>query len=159
MHARYTHTLRFQLRGSANKNDHQSGDVEIVRLLSLSSRLLFRLQVLDIVSELSIPGTGYILSNFRYIVCLLVSFVPYPISEFFSFLFVYQGTSFFFFRSSYFSGGVFFLLCSRTRYASAWFAYLDSLAFGFSLSHCDHRTCTSPGWRIRKGSGGTADVG
>ena len=42
----------------------------------------------------------------------------------------------FFFRSSYFSGGVFFLLCSRTRYASTWFAYLDSLAFVFSLSHC-----------------------
>ena len=39
----------------------------------------------------------------------------------------------FFFRSSYFSGGV-FLLCSRTRYASTWFAYLDSLAFGFSLT-------------------------
>ena len=41
----------------------------------------------------------------------------------------------FFFRSSYFSGGV-FLLCSRTRYASTWFAYLDSSACGFSLSHC-----------------------
>ena len=26
--------------------------------------------------------------------------------------------------------------CSRTRYASTWFAYLESLAFGFSLSHC-----------------------
>ena len=26
-------------------------------------------------------------------------------------------------------------VCSRTRYASTWFAYLDSLAFGFSLSH------------------------
>ena len=39
-----------------------------------------------------------------------------------------------FFRSSYFSGDV-FLLCSRTRYASTLFAYLDSLAtFGFSLS-------------------------
>ena len=44
-----------------------------------------------------------------------------------------------FFRSSYF-GWRFLLLCSRTRYASTWFAYLDSLArFGFSLSHCDHR--------------------
>ena len=39
-----------------------------------------------------------------------------------------------FFRSSYLSGGVF--LCSRTRYASTCFAYLDSLAFGFSLFHC-----------------------
>ena len=50
---------------------------------------------------------------------------------------------FFFFRSSYFSGWWrFFLLRSRTRYASTWFAYLDSLAtFGFSLSHCDHRIC------------------
>ena len=29
------------------------------------------------------------------------------------------------------------MFCSRTRYASTWFAYLDSLArFGFSLSHC-----------------------
>ena len=41
-----------------------------------------------------------------------------------------------FFRSSCFSGGV-FLLYSRTRYASTWFAYLDSWAtFGFCLSHC-----------------------
>ena len=32
-----------------------------------------------------------------------------------------------FFRSSYFSGDV-FLLCSRTRYASTWFAYLDSFS-------------------------------
>ena len=40
-----------------------------------------------------------------------------------------------FFRSSYF--GWRFLLCSRTRYASTWFAYLDSLArLGFSLSPC-----------------------
>ena len=40
----------------------------------------------------------------------------------------------FFFCSSFFSGGV-FLLCSRTRYASTWFAYLDSLAtFSFSLT-------------------------
>ena len=31
-----------------------------------------------------------------------------------------------FFRSSYFSGDVFFSLRSRTRYASTWFAYLDS---------------------------------
>ena len=52
----------------------------------------------------------------------------------------------------------FFLLCSRTRYASTWFAYFDSLAFGFSLSHCDHRICISLGWRIRKDTGGTADV-
>ena len=38
----------------------------------------------------------------------------------------------------------FFLLCSRTRYASAWFAYLDSWEFGFSLSDCcDHRICIS----------------
>ena len=63
----------------------------------------------------------------------------------------------FFFRSSYFSGGV-FLLCSRTRYASTWFAYLDSVAFGFSLSHCDHIIWISPGLRIRKDTGGTADV-
>ena len=39
------------------------------------------------------------------------------------------------FRSSYFSSGV-FLLCSRNRYASTCFTYLDSVAtFGFSLSH------------------------
>ena len=41
-----------------------------------------------------------------------------------------------FFRSSYF-GWRFFWLCSRTRYASAWFAHLDFLTrFDFSLSHC-----------------------
>ena len=63
----------------------------------------------------------------------------------------------FLFRSSYFSGGVFLLLCSRTRYASTWFAYLDFLAFGF-LSHCDHIICISLGWRIRKDTGDTADI-
>ena len=38
-----------------------------------------------------------------------------------------------------------FFVCSRTRYASTWFAYLDSSAFGISLSHCscDHRICIS----------------
>ena len=63
-----------------------------------------------------------------------------------------------FFRSSYF--GWRFLLCSRTRYASTWFAYLDSLArFGFSLSHClVTAEFVSLRWRIRKDSGGTADV-
>ena len=63
-----------------------------------------------------------------------------------------------FFRSSYFSGGVFFL-CSRTRYASTWFAYLDSLAFGFSLCLWPHSfvPVISLGW-IRKDAGGTADV-
>ena len=49
----------------------------------------------------------------QYVFFLLVSFAPHPIAEFFCFFFV----SFFFFRSSYFSGGV-FLLCSRTRHAS-----------------------------------------
>ena len=62
-----------------------------------------------------------------------MSFVPYPISVFF-----------FFIRSSYFSGGVFLLLCSRTRYASTWFAYLDSLALVFLwITVCDHRICIS----------------
>ena len=42
----------------------------------------------------------------------------------------------YFFRGSYFLGGVFLLLCSRTRCASTWFAYLDFSAFGFSRSHC-----------------------
>ena len=32
----------------------------------------------------------------------------------------------------------FSLLCSRTRYASTWFAYVDSLAFGFSLTVWPH---------------------
>ena len=64
-----------------------------------------------------------------------------------------------FFRSSYFSGGV-FLLCSRTRYASTWCAYVDSLAtfVFFSVSVCDHIICISLGWRIRKDTEGTADV-
>ena len=51
-----------------------------------------------------------------------------------------------FFRNSYFSGGVFFLLlCSRTWYASNLFAHLDSLANGFSLSHCDYQIRISLG--------------
>ena len=91
---------------------------------------------------------------------LLGSFVPYPISEFFCFYsFIIRSSIFF--RNSYFSfGWLFLLLCSRTRYAinSTWFAYLDSLAFGFSLSHCGHIICIALGWRIRKDTGGTADV-
>ena len=59
-------------------------------------------------------------------------------------LFVFYSLSIFF-RSSYFSGGV-FLLCSRTRYASTCFAYLDSLAFGFSLSHCSLWPTPTSGW-------------
>ena len=61
--------------------------------------------------------------------CLFVSFVPYPISKFFCFLFVL-----FFFFVALISRVAFFLWCSRTRYASTRFAYLDSLAFGFSRS-------------------------
>ena len=42
----------------------------------------------------------------------------------------------FFSQLLFFSGDV-FLFCSRTRYASTSFVYLNSLAtFGFSLSHC-----------------------
>ena len=40
----------------------------------------------------------------------------------------------FFFFVALISRVAFFLLCSRTRYASTWFAYLDSSAFVFSLS-------------------------
>ena len=68
-----------------------------------------------------------------------MSFVPYPISAFFCFLFVLVVLYFFF--VALISRVAFLLLCSRTRYASTWFAYLDSLAFGFSLSHRDHRAC------------------
>ena len=50
------------------------------------------------------------------------------------FLFFYSSGIIFF--VALISRVVFFLLCSRTRYASTWFAYLDSLALGFSLSHC-----------------------
>ena len=90
-----------------------------------------------------------------FVVCVLVSFVSCLISE--SVVF-YSLTWYYFFRSSYFSGGV-FLFYSRTRCASTWFAYLDFLGtFAFSLSHCDHRICISLGWRIRKDTGGTADV-
>ena len=49
----------------------------------------------------------------------------------------FHSFSLFFFFSSYFSGGVFFVVLSYPGYASTWFAsYLDYLAFGFSLSHC-----------------------
>ena len=46
---------------------------------------------------------------------------------------VFYSFSFFFFVALI-SRVAFFLLCSRTRYASTWFAYLDSSAFVFSLS-------------------------
>ena len=52
---------------------------------------------------------------------LLVSFVPYPISEFFVFVHLLRSSIFF---VALISRVAFFLLCSRTR----WFAYLDSLA-------------------------------
>ena len=67
--------------------------------------------------------------------CLLCHLYPTPCRS----SFVFYSCSFFF-RSSCFSTCV-FLLCSRTRYASTWFAYLASLAFDFSLSPCDHRIC------------------
>ena len=71
-------------------------------------------------------------------VLLVVSFAPYPISELFCFwAFVFYSFSFFFVALTGISREVFFfLLCSRTRYASTWFAYLESSAFGFSLYHC-----------------------
>ena len=76
--------------------------------LILSARTYFIVRVLSACVVCTLPHLGIIL-----------------------FLFVQ-----YFFRSCYFSGGV-FLLCSRTRYASTWFAYLDCFAtFGFSLSHC-----------------------
>ena len=62
---------------------------------------------------------------------LVVSLVPYPISEFFCFSFVQ-----FFFVALIPRVAFFLLLCSRTRYASTWFAFLESLPFGFSLSRC-----------------------
>ena len=66
------------------------------------------------------------------------------------------------FRSSYFSGGVFFLSCSRTRYASTWFAYLDSFSdvWVSSVSLCvTTQFCISLRWRTRKDTGGTAVIG
>ena len=52
-------------------------------------------------------------------------------------LFFHLSSIFFFVPVALISQVAFFLLCSRTRYASTWFAYLDSLAmFGFPLSHC-----------------------
>ena len=74
-----------------------------------------------------------------YVFFLLVSFVPYPIWELFCFFI--RLVFFCFFFVALISRVAFLLLCSRTRYASTWFAYLDSLAFGFSLSHRDHRAC------------------
>ena len=74
-------------------------------------------------------------------------------------LFFYSFSIFFVALISHPVCGVFVLLCSRTRYASTWFAYFDSTAtFGFSLFRCDHRICISLGWRIRKDTGCTADV-
>ena len=73
--------------------------------------------------------------------------------------FVFYSFSFFFFVALI--SRVAFLRCALVpgTLRSTWFAYLDSLAtFGFSLSHCDHRICISLGWRIRKDTGGTADV-
>ena len=55
---------------------------------------------------------------------------PTPSRNYFVF---YSSRTFF---VSLISRVAFFLLCSRTRYASTWSAYLESLAFGFSLSHC-----------------------
>ena len=62
----------------------------------------------------------------------------------------------FFLHSSYFSGGV-FSLCSRTRYASTWFAYLDSLAFGFLCLTVWPQDFNLV-WTIRKEAGVTADI-
>ena len=85
--------------------------------------------------------------------CLLCHLYPTPSRNSFFYSFSVL------FCSSYFSGG-FFLLCFRTRYASTWFAYLESLrsVWFFCLNVCDRKKCNSLGWRIRKDTGGTADV-
>ena len=64
--------------------------------------------------------------------CLLCHLYPTPPRN--SSVFTYSFSFSFF--VALISRVAFFLLCSRTRCASTWFAHLDSLAFGFSLSHC-----------------------
>ena len=94
-----------------------------------ASRYVYLLRVPSSVQQPSATVSKYVF----YSMCSFCLCHLYPTPSRNS-LFFYS-SSIFFFRSFFFSGGVFFLLCSRTRYASTWFAYLDSLAFGFSLSH------------------------
>ena len=61
--------------------------------------------------------------------CLLCHLYPTPSRNFLSFICLA------FFFVPLISWVAFFLLCSRTRYASTWFTYLEPVAFGFSLSH------------------------
>lgn len=63
-----------------------------------------------------------------------------------------------FFRGSCFLGG--YMLYSRTLYVSTWPAYLDFFATLdlLCLTVCIHIIRISPGWRVRKDTGGAADV-
>ena len=49
---------------------------------------------------------------------------------------IFYAAGIFSFCSTYFLVGVFAVLLVPGIYASTWFAYLDSLAFGVALSHC-----------------------
>ena len=83
--------------------------------------------------SLRLCSSHLLLSASTYFIARVLSAcVIYTLPHLRILLFLYSRT---FFCSSYVSGGIFFWLSSRTRYASTSFAYLDSLAFGF-LSHC-----------------------
>ena len=78
-------------------------------------------------SHLLLSASAYFIVRVLSACCHLY---PTPSRNYFVF---YSSRTFF---VSLISRVAFFLLCSRTRYASTWSAYLESLAFGFSLSHC-----------------------
>ena len=85
--------------------------------------------------SLRLCSSNLLLSESTYFIvrvlsaCVICTLPHLGILEFF-----YSSSIFFF--VALISRVSFFLLCSRTRYVRTWFAYLDSLAFSFSLSHC-----------------------
>ena len=99
----------------------------------IPSYTIIRLQHLRVpscVQQISGTLSKYIFYSFSF--CSSQSYPTTP-SRNLSFLFLFFLV---FFSVALISWVFFFLLCSRIRYASTWFAYLDSLAFGFSLFYC-----------------------
>ena len=121
-------------------------------LLSFSPSLFRYVYLLRVPS--SVQQSSATLSKYVVRVHSFLCHLHFLVFEFLSFICLVR------LRSSCFSGGVFAALLYPAL--STWFAYVDTFAalVFLCLTICDHRRISiSLGWRIRKDTGGTADVG
>ena len=95
-----------------------------------ASRYVYLLHVSSSVQQPSATLSKYVFcSTYSFCLCHLY---PTPSRNYFV---VFIHPRFVWFFVALISRVAFFLLCSRTLYAGTWLAYLDSWAFGFSLSY------------------------